>query len=105
MIGIGLKNRNNRIPVIWNDGFTPVLPDNRIVAEQHLQCLMNIFHRSPNYEETCRRAMQKNFDGRYTYRFKPEELEAGIKYYLPGVPKAPGSSELRLVFDAAAKHN
>ena len=51
--------------------------------------------------------MEKNFEEGYARRLKPEENDASRAYYLPhfGVPKAPGSQELRLVFDAAAKFN
>ena len=51
--------------------------------------------------------MQKNFDEQYAHRLSSEETDVQPAYYLPhfGVPKAPGSTALRLVFDAAAKHN
>jgi hypothetical protein len=50
--------------------------------------------------------MQKNFDEGYARRLTPEEAAAQPVYYLPhfGVPKSPGSSELRLVYDSAAKY-
>lgn len=50
--------------------------------------------------------MQKNFDEGYAQRLAPEEAATHSAYYLPhfGVPKSPGSLELRLVYDATAKY-
>ena len=51
--------------------------------------------------------MDKNFEEGHVYRMKYEENDASGACYSPhpGVPKAPGSHELRLVFDAAAGFN
>ncbi|XP_046450173.1 uncharacterized protein LOC124198385 [Daphnia pulex] len=75
------------VPVLWKGGVPPLLPDNRSLAEARLQGT-------------------KNFDEGYARRLTPEEAAAQPAYYLPhfGVPKSPGSSELRLVYDSATKY-
>lgn len=105
--GIEKLDIGYRAPVLWKRGAPPVLPDNKVIAEQRLRSLLNKFRRSSEYEEHYRRAMEKNFEEGYAHRLKPEESDTSGAYYLPhfGVPKAPGSQELRLVFDAAAKFN
>ena len=90
--------------ILWKEG-EPNLPDNRVLAENRLRCLINKFRKDPNYEKQYRMVMQKSFDNGYATRLSAEDLKKDVpSYYIPhfGVPKAKGDG-VRIVFDAAAK--
>ena len=95
-------------PVLWKDGTPPILPDNRVVAETRLRGLQSKFTKcGAAYEAQYRKSMEKYFTEGYARRLTEEDLRLRpTRYWLPhfGVPKVPRQPELRLVFDAAAKH-
>jgi len=93
-------------PIVWLHG-EPYLSSNRTMVENRNRSLLLRFRKDPDYERRYRAAMEVNFRDGYAVRLSKEQLAVQPPaYYLPhfGVPKFPGSKDIRVVFDATAKY-
>ncbi len=87
------------VSILWQKG-QPSLPNNRLLAESRFINLLRRFQADPEFEESYRKAMEKNFEEGYAVIV--DEEDGRPEYYLfhHGLRKG---EKTRVVFDAAAK--